>query len=251
MHFTYEAYRELLELLREHGYMCASYQDWQKYQRCVILRHDIDNDIARALNFARLENALHVKSTYFVLLRSDMYNAFSSTNTKMLREILHYGHDIGLHFDEMSYPDAIGKSDKVQEYILEEAFLLGKSLNQPVKCVSMHRPSREILAANIEMQGLVNSYGRTFFHTFKYISDSRRHWREPVEDIVKNEEYDYLHILTHAFWYLEEEQDMRMTLETFINHAKEERYHILRDNITNLDEVILEDDVMGYAQRQS
>ena len=134
---------------------------------------------------------------------------------------------------------------------MEEAFLLGKILNQSVQCVSMHRPSREILAADIEIPGIVNSYGKTFFHTFKYISDSRRHWREPVEDIVKNEEYDRLHILTHAFWYREKEQDIRMTLETFMNHANDERYHILRDNITNLDEVILEDDVMGYAQRQS
>ncbi len=231
--------------------MCASYQNWQTYQRCVILRHDIDNDIARALNFARLEADLRVKSTYFVLLRSDMYNAFSRSNTKMIRELLRYGHDVGLHFDEMSYPDAIGKPDRVQGYILEEAFLLGKILNQSVQCVSMHRPSREILAADIEIPGIVNSYGKTFFHTFKYISDSRRHWREPVEDIVKNEDYDRLHILTHAFWYRDKKQDIRMTLEAFMNHANDERYQILRDNITNLDEVISEDDVLGYAQSQS
>ena len=48
---------------------------------------------------------------------------------------------------------------------------------------------------------MINSYGQTFFHDFKYLSDSRRRWREPVEEIIRSGTYDRLHILTHAFWY--------------------------------------------------
>lgn len=247
MHFTYDAYRMFLALLEAHGYNYASYHNWQTYSRCVILRHDIDNDIARALDFARLEAALHVKSTYFVLVSSDMYNAFSRDNISMLREILRYGHSIGLHFDELCYPASVGKPEIIEGHIIAEADMLGKAIGQPITCASMHRPSKELLAADLEIPGIVNSYGQTFFHKFKYISDSRRHWREPVEQIVKSEKYDRLHILIHAFWYREEEQDMRKTLETFMNHANDERYRVLRDNITNLDEVISVDDVKGYV----
>ena len=248
MRFTYDAYRELLVLLDNHGYKCVDYHDWQSNQRCVILRHDIDNDIACALEFAKLEAELHAKSTFFVLVSSDLYNAFSRKSTEKLKQILDYGHEIGLHFDETKYPEAMGDVEEVRLHILEEAAVLGKAIGRSVTCVSMHRPSQAILDANLAVPGMVNSYGRTYFHAFKYLSDSRRRWREPVEQIITSEEYERLHILTHAFWYREEEQDMRMTLETFMNHANDERYWMLRDNITNFDEILSESDVKGYAQ---
>ena len=53
--FTYQAYRELLALLRENGYETASYNDWQNKSRPVILRHDIDNSIDKVVAFARLD----------------------------------------------------------------------------------------------------------------------------------------------------------------------------------------------------
>lgn len=248
MRFTYDGYRQLILLLKRHGYAVADYHDWKTYQRCVILRHDIDNDIACALNFARLEADLRVRSTYFVLPRSDMYNPFSYRNLKMLREILCQGHAIGLHFDEMNYPETMGDPNLIQGHILEETAWLERALGCPVSCVSMHRPSRKILAADIVIPGMVNSYGQTFFHSFKYLSDSRRRWREAVEEVVESEEYERLHILTHAFWYREKEQDMRMILDSFINHANDERYRVLWDNIANLDEIISESDVKGYVE---
>ena len=42
MEFTYTAYRELLDFLRQGGYAFTDYHDYQSYPRCVILRHDID-----------------------------------------------------------------------------------------------------------------------------------------------------------------------------------------------------------------
>lgn len=44
------------------------------------------------------------------------------------------------------------------------------------------------LEADLQIPGIMNSYGRTFFHDFKYLSDRR--WREPVLDIIRSEEYD-------------------------------------------------------------
>lgn len=55
MKFTYHAYRELLEQLRVQGYEFTDYTGWSDFTRCVILRHDIDYDINKAVQMAALE----------------------------------------------------------------------------------------------------------------------------------------------------------------------------------------------------
>ena len=52
MEFTYQAYEGLLGSLETRGYAFADYHNWENYPRCVILRHDIDNDIEKALSLA-------------------------------------------------------------------------------------------------------------------------------------------------------------------------------------------------------
>lgn len=238
MNFTYDDYHNLLLLLQNHGYEIVNYNNWIYKKRCVILRHDIDTDIEKALKMAHMECKWGIKSTYFVLLTSDFYNIFSRNNNEKLNDIIKCGHEIGLHFDEMNYPESSGNIDAVCEKIQEEAKILEKVIGKSVEVVSMHRPSREILEADLQIPGIVNSYGRTFFHDFKYLSDSRRHWREPVEEIIRSEQYERLHILTHAFWYGEKEKSIHDTLKFFVNSANEQRYDILNKNFTDLNSVM-------------
>ena len=157
------------------------------------------------------------RSTYFVLLSSDFYNVFSRKGRLLMRRISSMGHEIGLHFDEMQYPDAAGC---------------------PVTAVSMHRPSRAVLQADLEIPGMVNSYSRTFFHDFKYLSDSRRRWREPVEQAVCSGAYEKLHILTHAFWYFDREETLHDTVEKFVNGACSRCYQAFSENFTDLASVM-------------
>ncbi len=56
MLFTYNSYKELLNLLKEHQYEFTDYFNWEKESKSVILRHDIDNDIEKALQLANVEN---------------------------------------------------------------------------------------------------------------------------------------------------------------------------------------------------
>lgn len=55
MDFTYNGYMEMLDLLESKGYVFSSYTDWEYNKRCVILRHDIDYDIEKAVKMAELE----------------------------------------------------------------------------------------------------------------------------------------------------------------------------------------------------
>lgn len=242
MEFTYASYRSLLGLLRENNYTFTDYHRYGEQPRCVILRHDIDNSLSQALRLAEIEAEEGVKSTWFVLLRTDFYNPASAAAQKTLRRIRELGHEIGLHFDEIAYAGEGGigsyATSTAAELIVHEAGILADICGCPITTVSMHRPSKETLEADLKIPGMVNSYGQTFFHDFKYLSDSRRRWREPVEEIIRGGEYDRLHILTHAFWYHEQEQDITESVGAFIRSANAERYERMMENITDLPSIL-------------
>lgn len=242
--FTYGFYKRLIELLRGSGYDICSYYDWADRQRCVILRHDIDNSIDFAVKMADIEKSLGVSSTYFVLVSTDMYNFASKRSREGLKRIIDDGHEIGLHFDETAYPSSILRDGGVEHKILTEANMLSAALDgYPVRAFSYHRPSKATIEAEIEINGMINSYGHSFFHDFKYLSDSRRNWREPVLDLVSERQFQRLHILTHPFWYHENETDMHDTILDFINSANSERYGFFYDNFRDLAEVVSKEEV--------
>lgn len=236
MEFTYDAYREMLFLLREHQYRPCGYFDYEDSGKCVILRHDIDYSVERALTLAQLEHDEGVRSTYFALLRTDFYNPSSKNVTDMLRQIHAMGHEVGLHFDEAAYPDCT--AEELPALLKREARLLSDICDIPIRSFSMHRPNHITLEKNLHADGLVNSYGQEFFHNFKYLSDSRKNWREPVLDVIRSDEYARLHILTHAFWYREKDEDIKQRISCFIREAKMDRYSYMKSNIRDLGSIL-------------
>ena len=252
MRFTYDSYRELLQIIRDNGYAFCGYHDFDLYPRCAILRHDIDNSPEMALRLGQIEQREGIHSTFFTLLTSDFYNPASLRNLSALRDLLSMGHEIGLHFDETVYAegperererDGGAPQDWRIPAIQKEAEILSALLNFPVKAVSMHRPSKAILESDLRIPGIVNSYSELFFREFKYLSDSRRHWREPAEEIIRSGKYNRLQILTHAFWYHDREESMWETVTNFIRGANRERYQILSENISDLSSVVREEEI--------
>ena len=236
MDFTYREYEYILDLLRHKGYSFTNYKDYNFVKNPVILRHDIDFSLEKALIFANLENAKNIKSTYFVLLSTNFYNVFSKESGDILKNIKEMGHDIGLHFDEKKY--IINSERELEYWVKEEITYLSGVLRSPVNIVSMHRPSKWILDNDIHFDGLINTYSKTFISDFKYISDSRMHWREDVLDIIEKQLHKKLHILTHPFWYSEKVEKMKEKLLVFINNAKVERYNYLTNNLRGIDDII-------------
>lgn len=185
-----------------------------------------------------------VKSTYFVLLTSDFYNVFSKKSRDGIKQIQEKGHTIGLHFDEVCYPDILGNAEAVKRKIIEEAELLSSVVGDKVDIVSMHRPSQFVLEADMEIPGMINSYGQIYFQKFKYLSDSRRRWREPVDDIIESGRYESLHILTHPFWYGETEEDIHETVSKYINSGNDFRYQVMASNITDMSSIMTAQEVV-------
>lgn len=236
MEFTYAAYRNLIDLLKVNGYSFTDYESYKAHDKCVIMRHDIDTLPEKALMLAKLEAEEGISSTYFALISSQFYNIVAKRTKEILLQISDLGHKIGLHFDELNYV----KYDRegVELNINNEVKIMEQLLSMKINSVSMHRPSQQILDADYNLTPVINSYGKTFFKDFKYVSDSRRRWREDVEAIVKSGEYNKLHILTHAFWYNEVEEDIQTTVSKFIFNGNVSRYDIFEENFTDLNSVI-------------
>ena len=238
MEFTYKAYNHMLQLLKNNGYNFCSYDNYPRAERCVIMRHDIDYSLEQAVKLAQIENDFGIQSTYFVLLTSDFYNPASSGSYRNLHDIINLGHHVGLHFDETAYSY---EEYRLEYYVRKEARILSDLLDVNINAFSLHRPNQRTIETQLIIPGLVNSYGEEFFQEFKYISDSRRRWREPVEDIIQGSEFPRLHILTHSFWYHEKDQPIGRTVRDFIASAGEDRKKCLKENITALEEIIGEE----------
>lgn len=241
MRFTYNAYKQLIDSLKRNGYVFCDYYNYSQFKKAVILRHDIDMDIEKAVELAQIECDMGIKSTYYVLISSDFYNVFSKKNINLLQCIRSMGHDIGLHFDEEKYDDEISVLDAIER----EIHILELFLDYKISSVSMHRPSKKTLSSDyVICEGnVINSYGKEFFENFKYISDSRRNWKEDVLNIVESGKFDWLHILTHPIWYSQSEISAKEVLKDLCNQKIFQCYDSLDHNIRDLDNILSKDDL--------
>lgn len=103
MKFLYDEYIRLMTELKDEGYHFSGYHNYNENEKTVILRHDVDMSLEAALRMAMLEREMDIHSTYFILISSDVYNAFSKRSVEYIHKIKGAGHDIGLHFDEKKY----------------------------------------------------------------------------------------------------------------------------------------------------
>jgi len=234
MKFSYKSYLDMLARLEDKGYEFANYHNWNDFEKTVILRHDVDNNLKKAATFSDYERK-YIKNggVYFILVSTNFYNIHSKESRKCIETIIRNGGMIGLHFDETQY--YIRSEDELKEYVYKEAEILSGLTGVKVDAVSMHRPSEKFLSGNIEFEGIINTYGGAYFKDMKYLSDSRRHWRENVDKIIGQETYQRLHILTHPIWYREgAEMNLRQLLEEMVLSASLDYYDNLNENFRDL-----------------
>ncbi|SOB93615.1 peptidoglycan/xylan/chitin deacetylase (PgdA/CDA1 family) [Ureibacillus xyleni] len=243
MEFTINAYVQLLELLKSKGYEFCFYNEINEKNKTVILRHDVDFTLDKAVEMAVVESQIGVKSTYFVLLSTNFYNVFSKQSFEKLIQIANLGHEIGLHFDETRYD--IHTLDELKRYVEKEAEILSKLLDTKVNVISMHRPSKFTLNNDIQFEQFINSYSSKFFKDMKYVSDSRMNWRENPIEIIESGQYEKLHILTHPFWYSTKNETMEAKLKDFIKQSIADRYDFINSNFTAFDQVIRREEIIG------
>ena len=172
--FSTQSYTALLQGFKDRGYDVVGYEEIRPLHPHIVLRHDIDMSIESALRMADIEANLEVSAHYFVLLRSDLYNPYTSHNIRSLRSILALGHRIGLHLDASIYSSDWSALEAAAD---EECGILESIIQEKINFVSFHRPHANLLGNAENLAGRLHTYQPRFFKEIGYCSDSRGSWR--------------------------------------------------------------------------
>ncbi len=204
--FTESAYRSILQTLTRYGYAFATFGGKEASERHVILRHDVDFSMHRALRMAEIEAEEGASAIYFINPRNIFYNILEPEIDELTRRVVGAGHEVGLHFDSEAYGITEWRRDELEHAIARERLLLETVLERPISAVSWHNPDlSNLLEFDDEViGGLANAYGRSLREEYTYCSDSNGYWRfKPMMDVIA-EGHDKLHLLTHPEWWTPE-----------------------------------------------
>jgi len=204
----------LIQNLVEHGYQIASFKDLAPTGHQLVLRHDLDMSIDAAIAVAETEHDIGVSATYFVLLRTEMYNAFSQRGMSALLRIAALGHKIGLHLDASLYGDSAEALDAAAQ---SECSALEAMINQSVGVVSFHRPAPSLHGLDRKIAGRRHAYEPAFFNDIGYCSDSRGGWHHghPLDHAAVASGKS-IQLLTHPIWWVAApEETVRQKLDRF------------------------------------
>lgn len=203
--FSRSTYAAMLETLARSDYRFLTFSgelgglSENQFRRLCLLRHDVDISLDYAADMARIERAHGVRSTYFLMLRSPMYNLLSRHAAAVIQQLLTLDHEIGLHFDA-GCPRLRGIT--LEEAICFEIDTLSSLVGQRIRTFSFHQPSDEAIRLRVAIPGVINTYHPEQLSGYKYISDSNRIWRgmDPFE--FARSGFDRVHILTHPIWWM-------------------------------------------------
>lgn len=228
----YKTYRKILSDIKETNMYC-DYSDVlaENREKFLILRHDIEFSIDRAYELSKIETDEGICSSYFVQITNNAYNTFSTKNISILRKMSDSGHHIGLHYHLPS--NSIKEINELKENISFQADILSSMTGITIDRFSFHRPLRELLAAYIEINGLINAYGKHFFVLsdnptdsleIKYIADSNHQWKYGYANKDYFSKYNKIQLLIHPLSWTEQGAEH---IENFQNIVKEKHDELI------------------------
>jgi len=228
--FTFGDYRRILETGVASSYRFIGFEELANARDAepylCLLRHDCEGDLTAALRIGEIEKDLGISSTYFVQLRSPLYNVLARPQARFVRGLLDLGHRLGLHFDERSYDEA--NPAEVADLVDAERALLGAEFSVAVDVVSFHQPSPRVLDNKIKLRCL-NTYDRLDMQGVGYLSDSRWQWRQDPIEAFRTHAHPHLQLLLHPECWT----DRSMSIER-------KWREVLRDNVQIAQETLLE-----------
>ena len=209
-HFSPELYEETLCKAKELGYEFPTVSQLKdgisRFPRFLLLRHDIDSSPKYALQMAKLEKRLGVRSSYYVLMHSENYNPAAPAHWDALREIIEMGFEVGLHYETDFFENR--KIDPL-EGILNDVAALEKILHITIRSVSQHRPESNTFLKTLN-EYYVDAYNEELMHDMLYVSDSGFKWRGKslMEQLGS---HDRIHALVHPLTWSFGDLDMAGT----------------------------------------
>jgi hypothetical protein len=186
--FTHKQYEKLLHTIYASSYICSTVYDYltSPNKQSIIMRHDVDRAIERALKMAQIEHNFGIKATYYFRTVDDVFNP------EIITEIADMGHEIGYHYETL---------DKAKGNVDEALHLFGQELSEfreiaDVKTVCMHGnafaswANRDIWNNyNFNDFGIIGEpYLSIDYNNVLYLTDTGRTWagaKVSVKDVVQ------------------------------------------------------------------
>lgn len=217
MDFTIDAYAEAVSAAAAR-YRFVRFPEASAEGEVALWRHDIDFSPQRALAMARVEAENGVSATYFVQVSSRYYSIFEPEIAAVLRQIVAFGHDLGLHFDaavcaHQSPPDH-------DRRIVFEARVLEEVAETSVTAFTLHNPTTLAWASLEEplRAGLMNGSCSELRAAYAYCSDSNGLWRyRSLAEMIADPSVGRLYALTHPEWWQTEAMLPRQRLQRCID----------------------------------
>tara|TARA_B110001452_G_scaffold267571_1_gene278121 strand:+ start:426 stop:1259 length:834 start_codon:yes stop_codon:yes gene_type:complete len=99
--------------------------------RYLIIKHDVETNVNKALKIAQIENKYNIKTTYYV----QSYLIENKSNVKLLKKICDLGHEVTYHYDVL---DSNKGNYDLAIIEFEKTILKFNKLFQPVKTICPH-----------------------------------------------------------------------------------------------------------------
>jgi hypothetical protein len=191
MDFTIARYKVLLSAISNAKYVTQTFQEYlvSRVDNSIILRHDVDLLPQNSLHFAKIQNELGTKASYYFRAVPE------SWDKKIIKEISALGHEVGYHYENMDTCN--GDLEKAWDDFRYNLDKLRKLVE--VKTICMHGSPRSKFdnkqlwdKYDYKSLGLIGEpYYDVDFDKVFYLTDTGRRWdgwKTSVRDKVPQQE---------------------------------------------------------------
>ena len=205
-------YELILKTFLNQGYKPSFFLDSPPKMNALILRHDVDFDVKYAYQLSLIEDKLKIQASYFFLLHSKSYNLLESKNIEMINSMIKRGHSVSIHFDPTIY-------NNIEDGLKKEIKIFEMVFHNPIRFISIHRPSEFFLNNSDNICGVRHTYQPTYFSDVKYFADSQGNFRfgNPI-DSKEFKENKTIQLLIHPIWWVTTNKDPISKLNEFLEY---------------------------------
>jgi len=208
--YTLSNYLQLIERFKVAGYTFSPYSSDGYTRKSVLLRHDIDYTLSYAETFARINAEAEVAGTFFLQLRSRLYNLLDHDVLSAVRRIIDLGQNIGFH---VVVDSKFSNIEELRTYIAAEFALFKSIVPESMPVFAWHNPS--ILKSEgfnfiqAEFPWLINAYGKIGGVNPPYYADSNMRYSFQELCDIADRDHPVLQLAIAPMQWCPEQPNMR------------------------------------------
>ncbi|MFW5963442.1 MAG: hypothetical protein ACOCQM_01155 [Natronomonas sp.] len=173
------AYGRLLHRLRDEG---RRFVDVRQRTDGVVLHHDVELSLSRALTMARLEATHRIRGTYCIPIRAPLHDTSTVAFVRTVRSISRLGHEVGLQFDPTAHWEESPSEAALLSEIDRERKALSRVAETPVEVVSFRRPTKRL--SRLELPDAINVCRDPEEPSYRVVTDRELPGTDPFPDGV-------------------------------------------------------------------